>query len=409
MAKLKKEISLTGISVDRASDIPVYKQIYHEFRSAILAGRFLPGEQLPPTRDLSRYLGVSRTTIVLSFDHLMLEGYIKGRQGAGTYISDDIPEDLLYANRAVDRDSPSGIRKESRTAKGADLTRYLERERSQYGVFAPFKPGVPDLNAFPFRLWGKLLSTAANEIRHSEFGYISSAGYKPLREAIANYVRIARGVRCHAGQVIMTSGAQQGINIVHRVLLSTGDAIGFEDPGYPDAQAIFSSAGMEIAPMPMDREGINFKASKKKPVLIYVTPSHHYPLGITMSLNRRLELLDYANRIGAWILEDDYDSEYRYNGLPISSLQGIDNSDSVIYMGTFSKVMFPGIRLGYLIVPDSLRDAFVAARLLADRHSPVIEQAAPGGIYHSRTFWPSHPENAPAISRQERALLPTCK
>ncbi|MGH1366748.1 MAG: PLP-dependent aminotransferase family protein [Calditrichia bacterium] len=377
MAKLQKEIIIAGITLEAESEIPLYRQVYQQFRDAILGRRFLPGQQLPPSRELAGYLNISRTTVTMAFEHLMLEGYIRGKQGSGTFINEDIPERLLFAN--CERNEPSLQESKAqveRNIPGKNLANILERERDDYNAFAPFKPGVPDLTQFPFKLWGKLLSRSANTLPSKEFGYGSSAGYKPLRTEIADYLRVARGVTCEAHRVIITSGSQQGISLVCRVLLSKGDLVGFEDPGYVDALNILNTAGVGLLPIPMDEEGLNFKATFQKPGLLYVTPSHQYPLGITMSLNRRLELLNYANSIGAWILEDDYDSEYRYNGLPLSALQGLDNSNSVIYMGTFSKVMFPGIRLGYLVVPDTLIDPFIAARLLMDRHSPVFEQAA---------------------------------
>ena len=377
MAKLQKEIIIAGIALNNNGDTPLYRQVYQQFRAAILDGRFTPGQQLPPSRDLARYLKISRTTVTLAFEHLMLEGYIRGKQGSGTFINEDIPERLLFANReSIASGSPQSKITPQRKVPGSNLAAILERERDDYNAFAPFKPGVPDLTEFPFRKWGKLLALSANTLNVELFGYGSSAGYKPLREAIANYLRIARGVKCGAHQVIITSGSQQGISLVCRVLLEKGATIGFEDPGYVDAQNILQSNEVNLLPIPLDDEGVNFKNIREKPGLLYVTPSHHYPLGITMSLNRRLELLDYANSIGAWILEDDYDSEYRYNGLPLSALQGLDNSGSVIYMGTFSKVMFPGIRLGYMVVPEALIDPFIAARLLADRHSPFFEQSA---------------------------------
>ncbi|MEL6821890.1 MAG: PLP-dependent aminotransferase family protein [Calditrichota bacterium] len=376
MAKLQKEIIIAGIELDTGKKAPLYRQVYQQFRKAILDGRFTPGQQLPPSRDLAKYLNISRTTVTMAFEHLMLEGYIRGKQGAGTFINEDIPERLLFANRETLSERRHHPDIMERKVPGKNLAAVLERERDDYNAFAPFKPGVPDLSKFPFRKWGKLLSISANTLSVERFGYGSSAGYKPLRKAIANYLRIARGVKCGAQQVIITSGSQQGISLICRVLLEKGSTVGFEDPGYVDAQNIFRSNNIHTLPIPLDEEGINFKNIPEKPELIYVTPSHHYPLGITMSLNRRLELLDYANSIGSWILEDDYDSEYRYNGLPLSALQGLDNSASVIYMGTFSKVMFPGIRLGYLVVPEALIDPFIAARLLADRHSPFFEQSA---------------------------------
>lgn len=376
MAKTSQEINLAAIAIDRKSDIPVYRQLYNEFRQAILNGRFRSGQRLPATRELAKFFKVSRTTVLLSFENLLIEGYIKGRPGSGTFISDEIPEHLLQVSMKESYLDKSSKSKNNPRAKGYKLKEYLNSERQDYNMFKPFKPGVPDLNEFPFHIWKKLIANSIEDLSRDRFGYSSSAGYKPLRQAVADYIRISRGVKCEAEQVIITNGSQQGIDLAIRVLLKHGDNVGFEEPGYPGAADTLSAAGMNLIPMPMDEEGINFKKSKRKPSLVYVTPSHQYPLGITMSLNRRLELLDYCSSTGAWILEDDYDSEYRYNGHPLSSLQGIDNNNSVIYMGTFSKVMFPGLRLGYLIVPPHLIESFTAAKMLADRNSPIFEQAA---------------------------------
>lgn len=387
MTKLQNVLNISGITIDKNSPLPVYRQIYNEFRNAILNGRFRPGEQIPPSRELASFFNISRTTVLLAFENLLLEGYIKGKSGSGTFINDELPENLLFANQTFEKPG-KGLSKKiiPPEAKGIHLKKYLSPERDDYNKFAPFKPGVPDLNEFPYHTWIKLISDTVKNISKSDFGYGNSAGYKPLRKAIADYVRIARAVKCEADQVIIVNGSQQGIDIVCKALLSKGDYIGFEEPGYTGARDALSAAEMNIVPMPMDEEGINFTKTKIKTNLIYVTPSHQYPLGITMSLNRRLELLDYSASTGAWILEDDYDSEYRYKGHPLSSLQGIDNGNSVIYMGTFSKVMFPGLRLGYLVVPESLIESFTAAKMLTDRNSPIFEQAAlerfiTGGYY----------------------------
>jgi len=375
MAKLQSVLNISGIIIHKSSELPVYKQLYNEFRSAILSGRFRPGQQIPPSRELADFLNISRTTVLLAFENLIAEGYIKGKPGSGTYISEELPENLLLTKN-IKTNFDSAKRKNSPEAKGYHFKKYLIQERLDYNRFAPFRPGMPDLNEFPFHIWTKLISTSANEISKNDFGYGDAAGYQPLRDAIANYARAARGVKCENDQVIIINGSQQGFDLVAKVLLSPKDNIGFEEPGYTGARDSFSAAGMNIIPMPIDEEGINFKKTKLKPVLIYTTPSHQYPLGITMSLNRRLELLDYSSLNNCWILEDDYDSEYRYKGQPLSSLQGIDNNDSVIYMGTFSKVMFPGLRLGYLIVPEYLIKSFTAAKMLTDRNSPIFEQAA---------------------------------
>ena len=377
MAKLQSVLNISGITINKNSPIPVYRQLYNEFRNAILTGVFRPGQQIPASRELANYFNISRTTVLLAFENLLTEGYIKGKPGSGTFINNELPENLLFTKQSVEKQNIALVKKtKAPEAKGSNFKKYLSQERLDYNKFEPFKPGIPDLNEFPFHIWTKLISNSGKDISKSDFGYSNSAGYKPLRNAIANYARASRGVKCENNQVIVVNGSQQGIDLVCKILLNKNDNIGFEEPGYIGARDAFSAAGMNIIPMPMDEEGINFKKTKIKTNLVYVTPSHQYPLGITMSLNRRLELLDYSSSTGCWILEDDYDSEYRYKGQPLSSLQAIDNNNSVIYMGTFSKVMFPGLRLGYLIIPENLIESFTAAKMLTDRNSPILEQAA---------------------------------
>ncbi len=372
MAKTKSEFIFPSLEIKRNSSTPVYRQLYDSIRNMILAGQFRSGQRLPSSRDIADRFNISRTTVLQAYEDLLSEGYIEGKTGAGTFVSSKIPEKFINTTS-----SKKVIKKKKFVAKkSSQLSKYLNYERADYNKFQPFKPGIPDLNNFPFVLWSKLLSNVINELSPKEFGYSSAAGFKPLRVAIANHIRVSRSVNCEPEQIIITGGSQQGIDLICRVLLERGDNVGFEDPGYPGARDIILAAGMNLIPLQMDNEGLTYQNIKKKCNLIYTTPSHQYPLGITMSLQRRLELIDFASSKNIWILEDDYDSEYRYDGHPISSLQGIDEYGCVIYMGTFSKVMFPGLRIGYLVVPDSLIDSFIAAKLLSDRNSPIFEQAA---------------------------------
>jgi GntR family transcriptional regulator/MocR family aminotransferase len=241
-----------------------------------------------------------------------------------------------------------------------------------------FQPGLPALDEFPFDVWSKLV---AKRYQHPPFellAYGDPAGYRPLREAIAQYLTTSRAVHCRPEQVLIVSGTQQAIDVTARTLLEEGDMVWLEDPGYSRARGVLLGASAKIVAVPLDHEGIDVEAGKQlieKARMAYVTPSHQYPLGITMSLGRRLELLDWAQRVGAWILEDDYDSEFRYHGHPLASLQGLDTHGHVIYMGTFSKVLFPSLRLGYLVLPQELVEPFVAMRALCGRHSPTLEQA----------------------------------
>lgn len=240
-----------------------------------------------------------------------------------------------------------------------------------------FRPGIPALDAFPIDAWGQLAGRRWRSIPPTVLTYSEARGYPPLREAIAEYLQHSRGVRCTADQVIIVSGTQQAITLTAQVLLDPGDGVWMEDPGYPRAKGAFRWAGAALRPVPLDDQGLDLEAARTIDAdarLAYVTPSHQYPLGITMSLRRRLKLLEWAKQSAAWILEDDYDSEYRYVGRPIAALQGLDDAGRVIYVGTFSKVLYPALRLAYLVVPPRLVEAFAAARTLVDRCPPLIQQ-----------------------------------
>jgi GntR family transcriptional regulator/MocR family aminotransferase len=242
-----------------------------------------------------------------------------------------------------------------------------------------FTTGIPALDVFPFELWSKIIGRQARLINSNTLVYQDSAGYKPLREAIANHLTVTRRVRCTPEQIIVVAGSQGALDLVARLLLNPGDPVWMEDPGYLGARGALVAAGARLVPVPVDAEGLNVEAGIAKcpdARLAYLTPSHQFPLGVTLSLARRLALLDWAKRAGAYIIEDDYDSEYRFAGRPLATLQGLDEANSVIYVGTFSKVLFPALRLGYLILPPTLVEAFLAARHFIDIHPPLLEQAS---------------------------------
>jgi GntR family transcriptional regulator/MocR family aminotransferase len=243
---------------------------------------------------------------------------------------------------------------------------------------AAFRPGIPALDAFPRDLWSRIAARLYRQSRFDLFSYGDPAGHPPLRRAIAEYLRAARGVNCSWEQVIVTSGSQQALDLTARVLLDPGDSAWVEDPGYFGARGAWTAAGIRCTAIPVDDEGLSVAHGERSAAqarLAYVSPSHQYPLGVTMSLSRRMALLAWARRRGAWIAEDDYDSEFRYAGRPLAALQGLDTAGRVIYIGTFSKVLFPALRLGYMVVPAGAVDAFAAARALADRHPPGPSQA----------------------------------
>ncbi len=418
------------IHVDQNSGVALHRQIYDSIRHAILSGRLRSGEKLPSTRALSKTLGIARATVTMSFDSLLSEGYIEAIVGAGTFVSRALPEELMrpaapLVDPATLEASTPKVKARSRGRKrkdGGDLStgasanqssrrgglhaaRSTDDEDKQHGYrlswyatalrsrqwlnFSAEEPAVqlsfgrPAIAEFPMRVWNQLL---LHHARKRNLGLLDSpanaAGFMPLREQLAAYLSRVRAVDCQPEQVIIVNGSQQGIDLVARVLIDRGDDVCIEDPGYIGAQKSFEAMGANVLPIPVDKQGIVVDALKEhecespgfSPQLIYVTPSHQSPTGVVLSVPRRLELISWARRVGAYIVEDDYDSEYRYKGRPIPALAGLDHAGTVIYIGTLSKVLFPSLRLGYLVVPLDLAEVFTRAKWLADRHSPLLEQ-----------------------------------
>jgi GntR family transcriptional regulator / MocR family aminotransferase len=370
--------TLANLQLDSSAGLPRYRQLYDGLRASILAGRLRAGTRLPSTRALASELGISRNTVLNAYAQLLAEGYVEGAVGSGTYVAHTLPDDVLHA-RASASPVPQNIRAQ----------RTLSRRSMRFGGMSPpggavrgevraFRVGVPALDAFPNELWRRLMGRRWHRPQRTLLSYGDPAGYGPLREAIAAYLSAARAMRCEAAQVIVLSGSQQALDVTARMLLDEGDRVWIEDPGYLGARGAFMGAGAHVLPVPVDAEGLDVTAGARHgvpPRLVYATPSHQYPLGATMSLRRRLALLAWAGQTAAWVVEDDYDSEYRYAGRPVAALQGLDNEGRVIYLGTFSKVLFPALRLGYLVVPPDLVDTFAAACAFVHRHPPTIEQA----------------------------------
>jgi GntR family transcriptional regulator/MocR family aminotransferase len=365
---------------------PLRRQLYEGLRDLLLDGRIEPGAQLPATRVLARELGVSRTMVVQVFEQLMAEGYLTGQVGAGTFVSRSLPDDLLSVRRQKRQEPLQVVVPQASQSSGRQLSgrgaviimasKPVVSARDE-GKPRAFRTGVPALDAFPWSIWRRVTSESFRHLPLDLFHYSDPAGYAPLREAIAGYLGLSRGVRCTAQQVIIVSGSQQALDLIARILLDPGDSAWVEEPGYMGARAALIGAGARVVPVPVDDEGLDVVSGATAAPharLVYVTPSHQYPLGVTMSINRRLAMLEWAHQHGAWIVEDDYDSEYRYSGYPIPAVQGLDLHNRVIYVGTFSKVLFPGLRLGYLVVPEDLGDPFTAARSISDRQPPALEQ-----------------------------------
>ncbi len=364
-----------------APNVTLYQALYTHMRAAILSGELKDGMKLPSTRALAGDLNISRNTVLNAYRQLLAEGYLESREGSGTFVANVLPESLLTAPRLT---APKSVQ-----SHHAESSRpfFSERAMAQIEVSQPpsggksprpFLAEAPALDAFPYKLWSRLVIRRARRLPVSNFMYQDSAGYQPLRQAIAAHVTVSRQVHCMPEQVMIVPGSQGALDLAARMLINAGDSVWMEDPGYPGARGAFVGAGANIIPVPVDDEGLIVNtgiAHASQARMVYVTPSHQFPLGMTMSPSRRLALLDWAKRTNAYILEDDDDSEFRFAGRPLATLQGLDHADRVIYIGTFSKVLFPSIRIGYMILPPPLVDSFLKVRRLIDIHSPMLEQA----------------------------------
>jgi GntR family transcriptional regulator / MocR family aminotransferase len=358
----------------RQPQTPAYRWLYASLRAEILEGRLRSGAKVPATRDLARQYRLSRGTIVSAFELLKSEGYVRGRIGSGTYVSKVLPDSLLQAARTLGA-RPSLHRKEK--SRVSDYARRVELFPSyEIRPSRAFRANVPALDLFPTTLWAQL---AARRLRRASMLLLLGCdpmGYGPLRDAVANYLNTSRGVKCGPEQVAIVSGVQEALDLTARLLLNPGDRVCMENPGFIAARRVFEAFGAKVTAVRLDDDGMKVRArSLRGSRLVYVTPGHQFPLGITMSLPRRLELLEWARKSGALIFEDDYDSEYRYSGPPIPALQGFDRHGLVIFAGSFSKVLFPSLRLGYVVIPPDLISLFAATISLTTRHAPLPEQA----------------------------------
>ncbi len=344
----------------RPADQSLQQWLYVELRRAILEGRLPRGQRLPASRDLARQHGLSRGTVVVVYEQMQAEGYLTARVGSGTRVNTQLPEDFLETPA---REVPKDV-----STRVDNWVRPTSR---------PFHPNWPAVTQFPVETWARIASKQIRRLTPAMLAGGDPHGYLPLREALATYLGSSRGVRCRPDQIFITSGVQQGLDLLARLLTRPGDPVWIEDPGYFGAADAFRHAGAAIIGVPVDDEGLRVEEGRKlspDAVAAYVTPGHHFGLGVTMSAPRRLELLAWAKQSKAWILEDDYDSEYRFSGRPVPALQGLDDAGRVIHLGSFNKTLFPALRLGYAVLPESLLEEFSRLRFELDRYPPSIPQ-----------------------------------
>jgi GntR family transcriptional regulator / MocR family aminotransferase len=366
-SKLPKKV-LRGIAplirIDRKSPKPLYQQIYDGYRAGIMRGDLRGGESVPSTRELAAELRVSRLPVLNAYSQLLAEGHFASQPRSGTFVATSIPEHSAAIESP--RDGAVG-RRRSISIHAKTLPRF---ERPIWAEnLGAFQVGQPELKSFPIHIWSRLLSRYSRELRVKGLQYGHPMGLEELRQALATYLRTSRGVRCEADQIMVVSGSQQALDIAARVLLDPAASAWVEEPGYWLIHHVLKAAGCRAVPIPVDAAGLNVAAGiklKRNARAAFVAPSHQYPLGVTMSASRRFQLLEWAHRAASWIIEDDYDSEYRYGTMPIASLQGLDSNGRVIYTGTFSKVLFPSIRMGYIVVPADLVERFAAIRQAMD-------------------------------------------
>jgi GntR family transcriptional regulator/MocR family aminotransferase len=349
--------------------------VYDGLRTAILEGRLRGGARLPATRDLAHQHGLARGTVVAAFAQLRAEGYLRSTVGSGTFVGAVPPDVLLGLERAADRPGPR-----PGTSRTVRVSRFASRVRA-FPVLEPrrtraFRTDLPALELFPATLWAQVTGRVMRRASTRLLLGCEPLGHRPLREAVAAHLRAARGARCEPEQIAIVSGVQESLDLAARLLVDPGDRVCLEDPGYGGAARAFSAVGARLVPVPVDSEGLVVDQGRLRGArLVYSTPAHQYPLGVTMSIARRLALLRWARSSGAVLFEDDYDGEFRYQGRPIPSLQGLEPEAPVLLAGSFGKVLFPALRLGYLVLPAGLVERVAALRSATVRHPPVLDQA----------------------------------
>jgi GntR family transcriptional regulator/MocR family aminotransferase len=399
-----KWAELLDLTLDAGDQRPLFMQIYLLLRDAIASESLAAGSKLPSSRALAERLGVSRTSVISAFEQLLAEGFIEARTGSGTFVADDVPA-AISVPLAASPTLGAGRRDSHRSARYRAIAEAMRGRENK-----PFAPGCSSVDATTIAAWRRIAARQLQTIDTVNLHYADPRGEEFLRVQVAEYLRAARGVRCDAEQIIIVSGAQQAIDLSLRSLLDPGDEVWLEDPGYLATRAAVIAADAQVIPVPVDSSGLIVSeglAAAANARAAYITPSHQYPTGAVMTMARRLELLSWAQEKGAWIIEDDYDSEFRYVGRPLASLQGLDRDARVIYVGTLSKVLFPGVRMGFAVVPRDLVDVFVGARLLTDRQPPTTQQSTVAEFMR-QGFLTSHIRRMRQRYREARDILIEC-
>jgi len=397
-------------SLDRQGSL--YTQLYRSIRSAILARTLLPEHRLPSTRDLAAEMGMSRNTVLQAYEQLLAEGYIESRLGAGTYVAAHSPDEALAVRKEVarragesPRSSPRHLSEYARRVLGAESASLKPADPK---LRIDFRYGAPNLQDFPADEWRALTAQRLRRLNKASLMYAEPAGYLPLREAIVRYVREHRGITCSAADVIVVNGSQQALDIVARALVDPGDRVLMENPTYPGARTAFQALGAKIEAVPVDGEGLDMQRVLRiqhRVKLAYVTPSHQFPTGGVMMLSRRLAFLHWAHGSQAYVIEDDYDSEYRYSGRPIEAIQSLDTFGQVIYLGTFSKILAPSLRLGYIIAPPALTATLQRIKAVTDRHTSLVGQEVLTEFIKSGQFERHMRRSRTRNAARRRALL----
>ncbi|CAB3872160.1 HTH-type transcriptional regulatory protein GabR [Achromobacter mucicolens] len=385
---------------DGASE-PMNKRLYRGIREAILDGSIAADSRLPATRDLAAELGIARNTVVHVYSQLLAEGYTRSRQGNGTFVNASVPDSYLASGRRA-RQAHEAASRPSLSPRGAAIVDGVSASPYQWGAFMP---GVPDLTEFPHKKFGRIFSALWRNPAPDLLTYSYGGGLPALREALAQHLALTRSIDCDPEQIIITEGSHQAIDLATRILGEAGETAWVEDPGYWGARTILQANGLRTVHLPVDEEGMRLPDTVGTPPrFIFVTPSHQYPLGPVMSLARRRQLLAVARQCGSWIIEDDYDSEFRFSGRPIASLLGLESDAPVIYMGTFSKTLYPGLRVGYLVLPKPLTAAFQAAHAELYREGHLMTHAALA-TFISEGHYAAHIRRMRMLYGRRRAML----